>query len=99
MHSVALGDIGQPFPRSATLDGLCALIVGKLGLPTELHASSHGPFTAVACALANQIPLEFRYCGYGNGALVTARLALERLAFAVLVSSVKAEELTPPPDV
>ena len=48
IDSVALGDLGQPFPGSATLDGFCALIVRKLRLPTELHASSHGPFTAVA---------------------------------------------------
>jgi len=53
IDSVALGDIGQPFPGSPTLDGLCALIIGKLRLPTELHASGHGPLTAVARTIAD----------------------------------------------
>src|SRR6478672_5680098 len=58
INGVALGDIGQPFPGSPTLDGLCELIIGKLRPPTELHASGHGPLTAVARTIADLFHLE-----------------------------------------
>jgi hypothetical protein len=61
VYRVALGDLGQRLAGRATLDGFFALVVGELGLATELDASGLGALTAVACAFADQVALKLSY--------------------------------------